>query len=183
MSPRVVVACFGDEASTATIQRLARTAEVIAVAFDFGGVVPLAAMRDAALGAGASRCHALDVREQFARECLIPALHHRAFADPLAAVEALAPAFVARQLREIGRLEDAPVVTPNAVVIASRPLPRAVVGRSQLHIGFADGAPVSVNGVDMTVTEVMESIETITGQPALCVLDREIARAREEQLV
>lgn len=73
MSKRVVVACFGDEQSARCIQRLAATREVVAVAMDFGGAVTLGAMRDLALASGAVRCHALDVREDFAREALLPA--------------------------------------------------------------------------------------------------------------
>jgi argininosuccinate synthase len=181
MSTRVVVACFGDEASTSTIQQLVHTADVIAVAFDLGGVVPLGAMRDAALAAGALRCHALDVREEFARECLIPALHHRAFAAPAEAVTVLAPAFARRELQEIGQLEDAAVIAPETVAISPRPVPRVTIDPARVHIEFANGFPVSINGVEMTLTELMESIETITGEPALHVLDREMNRSREEQ--
>jgi argininosuccinate synthase len=64
---KVVMACFGDQESRAAIGQWARHADVIAVAFDFGGAVTLNDMRDLAIMAGAARCHALDVREEFAR--------------------------------------------------------------------------------------------------------------------
>lgn len=182
MTSRVVVACFGDDQSRALIQQLAGTAEVIAVAVDCDGAVPLGAMRDVALAAGAARCHALDVREEFAREMLLPALRARSFADPTAAVAALAPAFAAGKVAEIAALEHATVVSPDSVTVPARPLRRPLAEPQVLDIAFEDGVPVSVNGVHMTLTELMESIETITGQPALCVLDREMTRSREHQI-
>jgi argininosuccinate synthase len=180
MSKRVVVACFGDTESAALIHQLAQGADVIAVALDFGGAVSLTAMRETALAAGATRCHAFDVREEFAREALLPALKSRTFANPEAAFATLATAFAARKLEDLARLESATVVEPVTVTVAARPLP-AARDPLQLLIGFHDGIPVSINGVEMTLTELMESIETITGQPALQVLDREMSRSREQQ--
>jgi argininosuccinate synthase len=145
------------------------------------GGVPLGAARDAALAAGAARCHALDVREELARECLIPALHRRTHQDPVVASQVLALSFVRRKLEEVARLEDAGVVMPAPMSVAPRPLPPAAADPIHLHIDFRDGVPVSVNGIEMTLTELMESIETITGEPALRVLDREITRSRELQ--
>ena len=60
---------------------------------------------------------------------------------------------------------------------------RAAVEPLHLEITFHEGLPVSVNGVEMTLTELMESIETITGEPALRVLDREMTRSRAPELV
>jgi argininosuccinate synthase len=175
MNRKVVVACFGDAVSAATIERLAASADVIAVALDFGGVVSLSDMRDTALAAGAIRCHALDVREAFAREELLPALHARTFADPIRACAALAPAFAARKLAEIAAIEEASVIAPAIVSVATRPLVKAAVNPVHLDIGFENGIPVSINGVSMSLTELMESLETITGEAALTVLDRQFA--------
>jgi argininosuccinate synthase len=177
----VVAACFGDEHSVETIRQLAMTAEVIAVALDFGGVASLGAMRDLALSAGALRCHALDVREEFACEALLPALHAGAIGDPTQTVAGLAVSFAARKLDEIARLERAAVSYPDRVVLAMRRLVAPALAPTQVDIRFADGMPVSINGVEMTLTELMESLETITGERALCVLDREMARSRESQ--
>jgi argininosuccinate synthase len=49
---------------------------------------------------------------------------------------------------------------------------RPAVDPIHLDIRFDDGVPVSINGVEMTLTELLESIETITGEPALGVLQR-----------
>ena len=183
MTRRVVIACFGDEPSAELIRCHATGAEVIAVALDFGGAVTLAAMRDVALAAGATRCHAFDVREEFAREMLLPALRARAFVDPTDAFAALAPEFARRKLVAIAELENAGVISPDVVVVPSRPLTRPSAEPLHLNIAFdADGVPASINGVPMTVTELMESIETITGERAVHVLDREMARLRQPQL-
>jgi argininosuccinate synthase len=179
---KVVVACFGDQASADRITELSATSEVIAVAFDFGGAVSLAATCDVALAAGATRCHALDVREEFARDVLLPAIRFRTYADPTAAFAALAPAFAARKVEEIAALEHASALLPRDVAVASRSLPPSFTAPVHLDIAFEDGLPVAVNGVPMMLTELMESIETITGEPALYVLDREMTRSREHQI-
>lgn len=181
MTRRIVVACFGDAQSAEIIRQMSSTADVVAVALDFGGAVSLTAMRDVAVAAGAVRCHALDVREEFARESLLPAVRARAFADPTEAFATLAPEFAASKLAEIAALEGAATLRPESVTVSARPIAQ---GPEPLHleIAFEDGLPVSINGVPMTLTELMESIETITGEPALHVLDREMAKSREHQL-
>jgi argininosuccinate synthase len=185
MSKRVVVSCFGDRQSADTIEELAKSAEVIAVAFDLGGPTALGAMRDLALAAGAVRCHALDVREEFAREVLLPALRQRAVNDADLGSDSLATAFVAEKLALIGELEHAAVVPPEAAAVpsrlSSRSSSRMVPEPVQLHIGFDGDVPVSINGVEMSLSELMESLETITGESALAVLDREMTRFFEPQ--
>jgi argininosuccinate synthase len=64
---------------------------------------------------------------------------------------------------------------PDRVVVTSRQLARATANPVHLDIGFEDGIPVSINGVSMSLTELMESLETITGEAALTVLDRQFA--------
>jgi argininosuccinate synthase len=177
MGKRIVVACFGDEQSARSIERLAVTANVVAVALDFGGTATLAAMRDLALASGAVRCHALDVREEFARAALLPALRAGIIADPAHTVPQLATAFARKKLDEVARFEHADVCPPDHVLIARPPLVRPSNAPVHLNIGFEDGIPVSINGVPMTLGELMESIETITGESALCVLDREMTRS------
>ena len=149
---------------------------------DFGGAVPLADMHELALAAGAVRCHALDVREEFARRCLLPALNTRALADPREAFDLLAPDFAARKLAEIARIEDATILPPGPVSIAARPMPKAAPPPVQLDVRFECGVPVAINGVEMSLIELMESLETITGEPALHVLDRQLAAAQVPQL-
>jgi argininosuccinate synthase len=182
MRKTVVVMSQGDERSADSIRRLAVTCDVVAVALDLGGAVSLNEMRDQALAAGAVRCHALDVREEFAREALLPALQSGGCTDPGSAVGELASRFAARKLAEIARMEGAAVMAPDTVAVAARALPPAVAAPLHLRVHFADGVPVSVNGVAMTLTELMESLETITGEPALLVLNREMIRARQQPL-
>lgn len=181
---KVVVACFGDQESAAAIGRLlARGVDVIAVAFDFGGAVSLTDMRDLALAAGAVRCHALDVREEFAREILVPASRSTLFGDPAGALAGLAAPFVAGKLQEIAAAEDATCLLPERVHVPCRPVARPAVDPLYVNIRFEDGMPVAINGVDMTLTELLDSIETITGEPALAVLQRvgDPDRAAERQ--
>lgn len=172
MTSKVVVACFGDQESTAAIAQWAERAEVIAVAFDFGGAIALGDMRDLALAAGAARCHALDVREEFAREVLIPASRSGLFDDPAGALARLAAPFVAGKLQEIAGAEHGSCVLPNHVHVPRRSVTRPPFAPLHVNIRFEDGVPVAINGVDMTLTELLESVETITGEPALAVLRR-----------
>ena len=71
--------------------------------------------------------------------------------------------FAAGKLAEIAALEHATVVSPDSVTVPARPLRRPLAEPQLLDIAFEDGVPVSINGVHMTLTELMESIETITG--------------------
>jgi len=172
MTSKVVMACFGDRESTAAIQQWTQNADVIAVAFDFGGAVSLNDMRDLAIAAGAVRCHALDVREEFAREILVPASRSGLFTDAAAAIPGLAAPFVAGKLQDIAFAEQAICVLPDHVHVVRRPVVRPAVHPLYVNIRFEEGVPVAINGVDMTLTELLESIETITGEPALAVLQR-----------
>ena len=169
---KIVVACFGDQQSTIAIQQLAERAEVIAVAFDFGGAVSLTDMRDLAVAAGAARCHALDVREEFAREILVPASRSDLLLDPADMLTALAAPFVAGKLQEIAVAEQASCVLPDHIHVPPRPVAKPAAEPLHMEIRFEDGVPVAINGVEMTITELLESLETITGEPALAVLHR-----------
>jgi argininosuccinate synthase len=169
---KMVMACFGDRESIAAIQHWALEAEVIAVAFDFGGAASLNDLRDLAVAAGAVRCHALDVREEFAREILVPASRSDLFTDAAAAIPGLAAPFVAGKLQEIAVAEHATCVLPDHIHVVARPLLRPAVHPRFVNIRFEEGVPVAINGVEMTLTELLESLETITGEPALAVLQR-----------
>ena len=174
LTNRIVLAYFGDQESTASIAQLVATrdADVIAVALDLGDGVPLAQLRDGALAAGATRCHALDVREEFAREAVIPALRANALAEPGTVLPALARDFFEKKLREIADIERAAVTVPPHAA-APQPVRRAraaPAGPAHVEIHFADGSPYAVNGIPMSLTELMESIETITATPAIEVL-------------
>ena len=173
MTNRIVLAYFGDQESTASIAALAADhhADVVAVAFDFGDGTSLASLRHGALTAGATRCHALDVREEFAREVVIPALRANVFSEPASTVNTMTTDFVARKLREVASIEQAAVIVPERVPpqMAARRRVLADVP-AYVQIRFDDGVPQAVNGVPMTVSELMESLETITGAEAIDVL-------------
>jgi argininosuccinate synthase len=179
---KIVVACFGNQQSLDRIAQLSRDADVIAVAMDLSGCMPLSAIRDSALAAGALRCHALDVREEFARECLIPVLHTRAGAHTSTAVNSRIAAFIALKIAEIAGLEAADEDPGPPEVLWTRPLPAPSARPVQLDVRFEDGVPVAVNGVEMTLSELVDSLETITGEPALQVLEREFTRLHEQSI-
>lgn len=173
MADRIVVAYFGDRgALTSTVRAAAaKGIEVVAVAFDLGGKTPLSGLRDDALSAGAGRCHALDAREEFAREVIVPALASGS-ADLEKTVGELAASFVSRSLDTIARLEAAAFVEPEAIDVPwrRRLSRREAFGPAMLALRFANQTPISLNGVTMTPAEILESLETITGEPALGVL-------------
>ncbi len=177
MNNRVVLAFVGDRESHAAVQQWSASAEVIAVALDLGGAVPLMELRDAAIAAGATRCHALDVREEFTRDALLPAVRAGAVSDPVAAFGRIAVDFIAKKLSDIATLENAAVVPPSRITVGTRAVALAVVPATRLQIAFETGVPVSVNGIPMTLTELIDSIETISGENALIVLQREYALA------
>ena len=177
MNNRVVLAFVGDQASLAAIRRLSASHEVIAVALDFGGAVPLNQLRDQALAAGASRCHAFDVREEFARDALLPAVRARAFADPAEAFTVMAADFMTTKVAAVAAVENAVVAPNERTTVAPKDVAPVPVPPARLQIAFEDGMPVAVNDVPMTLTELMESIEIISGESALTVLQREYAPA------
>jgi argininosuccinate synthase len=221
-------------------------AEVIAVALDLGQGRELNQIRERAIAAGASRCHVLDVREEFARDYILPALQADALYEeryPLAT--ALGRPLIARKLVEMAHMENAEAIAhgctgkgndqvridvsaraidPNVVVLAparewgmtrtdeieyararSIAVPASPAspystdenlwGRSiecgvledpwteapdgiftltkspahapdapaYVEIEWQNGVPTSVNGVEMGLVELIDSIETIGG--------------------
>jgi argininosuccinate synthase len=173
LADRIVVGYFGDRTSLAEAVRAAavRGMDVVAVAFDLGGHTGLGALRDDALTLGAIRCHALDLREEFARDVMVPALRAH-LADPHRSVSFLAEAFVVRTLESIARLESATVAEPRGIEVpwTAQPPGRSAEGVANISLRFAEGAPVELNEIPMMLTEILESLETITGRPAADVL-------------
>lgn len=85
--------------------------EVIAVAVDLGQTAALDGVRDAALVAGAARCHVVDRRDALAEAVLWPALRAGAIAVPGApVVTALSMPVVADAVAEVARYEAATAV-------------------------------------------------------------------------
>lgn len=110
---RIVLAYSGGLDASVAIPWLKERygAEIIAVTMDLGQGVELEAIRNQALAAGAVRAHVLDVREEFARDYVVPALKGAAIRegrDPMAT--ALGRPLIARKLVEIAAIERAAVV-------------------------------------------------------------------------
>jgi argininosuccinate synthase len=222
LTQRIVFACSGSRENCAAIPGLAATfgADVVAMTLDVGQGRELEAVRQAALAAGAVRAHVLDVREEFARDCIRGSLEDGRDEYPLG--HALARPLIARKLIEIARIEQATAIAhggdavdhvaieaavhavdPSIVVIAASVETAAAIGYTvhatlwgrsieggsrqpgdklpeeiysltapskrppdapaHLEIAFEAGLPVAVNGVPMTLTELIESVTTIAG--------------------
>jgi len=187
---RFVLAFSGDLASAAAIPWLARErgAEVVTVTVDIGDGLELDEVRGRALALGATRAHVLDAREEFANDCLVPALRTGAPPGPDGDwLAALAAPLVARKVAEIAAIEHGtPIVDPcrefglTAATIggiarayglaAPKPPRRAAraAGRADsaalVEIAFAEGVPHAINGIPMRVTELIESLATIAGE-------------------
>jgi argininosuccinate synthase len=112
MRERVVLAYAGDLASSAAIPWLAEThgVDVITVTLDIGQGRDLAELRARALACGALRAHAIDARDEFARDVLLPSLYARPGIDPVQAIATLPRPFIARKLVEIAGIEAARIV-------------------------------------------------------------------------
>jgi argininosuccinate synthase len=188
MTNRFVLAYFGDRQSAASIAALADQGEVVAVALDLGDGIPLNELRDGALVAGAGRCHALDVREEFLRDAILPTLRAHTVAEAGMAVSARAATFVTAKLQAIADIEEAVLIAPERRVF---PMPassrRATAGvPAYLDLRFAQGVPVAVNEIPMTLTELTECINTIAGVPASELLHlayRQLDGAADGQVV
>jgi argininosuccinate synthase len=107
---RMVLGYSGSLETSIAITWLAQRCgvEVIAVTLDVGQGRDLTDVRERALAAGAVRAHVLDVRDELARACILPALQAGAIeieGDPLGL--ALARPLLARKLVEVARMEGA----------------------------------------------------------------------------
>ena len=167
MTERIVLAYSGGAASTQTIARLAgHGAEVVTVTLDVGQARDAAAIRDRALSDGAARAHVLDVRDEFARDHALPALKGAELPD----VTTLAAALVAAKLAEISRIENAtiePISGDAGANLLCRPVvdvSRAPDTAAQVELVFEHGVPTSINGVSMSLTELIESLSLIAGR-------------------
>jgi argininosuccinate synthase len=245
---RIVLAYSGGLDTSVAIPWLAEKygAEVIAVTLDLGQGKELTDVRERALAVGAVRAHVIDVREEFAREYILPALQAGAIYEhryPMAT--SLGRPLIAKRLVEVARMEGATAIAhgctgkgndqvridvsaralePSIRVIAPArewgmtrpdeieyarargiPVPATVKspystdanlwGRSiecgvledpwveppeeiytltrspadcpdepaYVEIEFQAGVPVRVNGIDMPLVELVESLETIGG--------------------
>jgi argininosuccinate synthase len=110
---RIVLAYSGADEPSAALARLKAEhgADVVTLTLDIGQGGALEAVRDRALRAGAARAHVLDLRDEFARDFILPSLKADALLEgriPLAA--ALARPLIARKLLEVAAIEQASAV-------------------------------------------------------------------------
>lgn len=110
MKERIILAYGGGSPLSVGIHWLAEaySAEVVTLTLDLGQGRDLEEIRDRALASGAVRAHVLDVREEFARDFVLPALQAGALhegRDPMAA--ALGWPLIARTMLEIAAIEQA----------------------------------------------------------------------------
>jgi argininosuccinate synthase len=115
--PRIVLAYSGSGDTSQAIAWLKEQhhADVIALTLDLGQGRDLETVRDRALALGAVRAHVLDVRDEFAREFVLPSLKADALGDGrLVLAEALARPLVARKLAAIAEIEQAASVAHGA---------------------------------------------------------------------
>jgi argininosuccinate synthase len=110
----IVLAYSGSDETTLAVAWLREThgAEVVALSVDLGDGVPLEALRDRALAAGAVRAHVLDLREELAREYLHRPQAQDSHGRPF--VRELAWPLIARTLVDIARIEGAAAVAHGA---------------------------------------------------------------------
>lgn len=110
---RIVLAYSGGLDTSVAVPWLAErfNAEVIAVTLDLGQGRELDDVRERALAVGAVRCHVVDMREEFAREYILPALQAGALYEgryPMAT--SLGRPLIAKQLVEIAEIEAASAI-------------------------------------------------------------------------
>jgi argininosuccinate synthase len=110
---RIVLAYSGGLDTSVAIPWLREQfgAEVVTLTLDVGQARELADVRERALALGAVRAHVVDVREEFIRDFIVPALQAGAVYEagyPMAT--ALARPLVAKRLVEIARMEGAEAI-------------------------------------------------------------------------
>jgi argininosuccinate synthase len=249
--PVIVLAYTGDLESSAALSWLAEQyhSDVATLTLDVGQGTDLGDVRDRALSLGAIRAHVMDVREEFARTAVAPAL---ALGVDEPRVASLARPIVAKYLAQVAAIEGTLTVAHGsrianteptglngllasahpsirvlapcrdwgmseaAVIVYARergiPVPvagaeltsvRTLWGRAlsgellrnawaevpssaftltrsvgewspvpaMLDLEFAQGVPVSLNGIAMPLIELLPSLETIAGSHGLGRLD------------
>lgn len=110
---RIVLAYSGGLDTSVAVKWLADKydAEIIAVTMDLGQGKELDDVRERALAVGAVRAHVVDVREEFARDYIMPALQAGALYEgeyPLAT--ALGRPLIAKKLVEVAHFEGAAMI-------------------------------------------------------------------------
>jgi argininosuccinate synthase len=110
---RIVLAYSGGLDTSVAIPWLKEQydAEIIAVTMDLGQGKELEEVRDRALSAGAIRAHVLDLREEFARDYILPALKADAiYEDRYPMATSLGRPLIGQKLVEIAEIEQATAI-------------------------------------------------------------------------
>jgi argininosuccinate synthase len=110
---RIVLAYSGGLDTSVAIPWMAEKydAEIIAVTMDLGQGKELEEVRERALATGAIRAHVLDLREEFARDYVLPALKADAiYEDRYPMATSLGRPLIAQKLVEIAEVENATAV-------------------------------------------------------------------------
>jgi argininosuccinate synthase len=110
---RIVLAYSGGLDTSVAIPWLGEKyrAEIVTVTMDLGQGKELDDARERALALGATRAHVLDLRNEFARDFVLPALQAGAvYEDRYPLATALGRPLIARHLVEVAKLEGASVV-------------------------------------------------------------------------
>lgn len=110
---RIVLAYSGGLDTSVAIPWLAEQygAEIVAVTMDLGQGRELEDVRERALAIGAVRAHVLDVREEFARDFILPALQAGAiYEDRYPLATALGRPLIAKHLVRVAELEGATAI-------------------------------------------------------------------------
>jgi argininosuccinate synthase len=110
---RIVLAYSGGLDTSVAIPWLADQyrAEIVTVTMDLGQGKELEDARERALGLGAVRAHVIDLREEFARDFILPALQACAvYEDQYPLATALGRPLIAKHLVAIAKLEGATAV-------------------------------------------------------------------------
>ena len=118
MKTRILLGSAGDGDVSRAVRQLSEVygADVVTLTLDLGQGRDLEEIRDRALTAGAVRAHVLDVREEFTRDFVLPALQagvSQTGPTPLAVV--LGQPLVARKLVEIAAIETATSIAHDEV--------------------------------------------------------------------
>lgn len=186
---RVVLGYSGgvDTANGIGWLKAAHGAEVVAVTLDLGQGGDLEAVRDRALALGAARAHVLDLREEFARAHILPALKADAlYEDRYPLDAALAWPLIARKVGEIAAIEHAAAVAhggaaadgaPSALNVTIRAacpgldviaLPRADAGQGLAVNANLWGRSVDCSAIDDPWGEPPEHLYALTKTGAEC---------------
>lgn len=108
MNGSMLLAYNGSAETSAALAWLRdRGAAVATLTLDVGQGADLAELRARALGLGAVRAHVLDCRDEFARDCVLPALQSGVLHDATLPISRIVHPLVARKLVEVAAIEHA----------------------------------------------------------------------------